>query len=117
MRNRRSTLRFSHSLSLEIFTGDDVIPAMAMNLSSGGVGVNMNRPLTQGETVGMSLFLVEEGIEDETSPTLNIKGRIVWCKEKEGVVGFSAGIRFLTLTLDQKHRLRHFLDQLSGQAF
>lgn len=116
MRNRRSTLRFSHSLSLEIFTGQDVIAAMAMNLSSGGVGVNMNRPLTKGDTVGMSLFLVEEGIEDETSPTLNIKGTVVWSKEREGGAGFSAGIRFLTLTLDDKHKLQHFLDQLSGQA-
>lgn len=117
MRNRRSTLRFCHSLSLEIFTRDDVIPAMAMNLSSGGVGVNMSRTLIQGDTVGMSLFLVEEGIEDETSPTLNIKGKVIWCKQKEGGPGFTAGIRFLTLTLDQKHRLQHFLDQLSGQAF
>lgn len=117
MRNRRSTLRFTHSLSLEIFTQNDVLPAMAMNLSSGGVGVHMSRPITAGEVVGMSLFLVEEGIEDETSPTLNLKGKVVWCKEREGGSGFTAGIRFLPLNKDGKHRLRHFLDQLSGQAF
>ena len=114
MRNRRSTLRFSHSLSLEIFTKDDVIPAMAMNLSSGGVGVSMSRPLTAGDTVGLSLFLVEEGIEDETSPTLNVKGKVIWAKEKEGA-GFTAGIRLLTLNLEMKHRLQLFLDQLSGR--
>ncbi len=117
MRNRRSTLRLSHSLSLEVFTGDDVLSAMATNLSSGGVGVTMNRPVTAGVVVGMSLFLVQEGIEDETSPTLNLKGKVIWCKEREAGSGFTAGIRFLPLTKDMTHRLRHFLDQLSGQRF
>lgn len=113
MRNRRSARRINYSVSLEVFTDDDVIPASAMNLSSGGVGINMERPLEANAVVGMSLFLVEEGIEDETSPTLHVRGKVMWCREKAGS-GYAAGIRLRSLNPGQLQRLQHLLERMGG---
>jgi len=113
MRKRREHTRFDTSLSLEIFTGKELLLAVSSNLSSGGVGVSMDSALPNGLSVEMSLFLVEEGIEDERTPPLYLKGKVVWCKGG-GEVRYTAGIRFLSNTPEQSKRLNHFLSRLNS---
>jgi hypothetical protein len=115
MQNRRAHPRFDTSLSLEIYTGNDVIPAEAKNLSQGGVGIFLATPLPVKAPVGLSMFLVEEGIEDERTAPLNLQGEVMWCTTGEQG-GFLAGVRFVTLQPQDLQRLQHFLQRLYNQA-
>ncbi len=112
MDNRREHDRIDTTLALEIFNGEQVVLAVSMNLSVGGVGVNMDSPLPSGRPVELSLFLVEDGIEDERTPPLGMKGEVVWCKNLQGKQ-YTAGIRFVGMTQEQRHSLEHFLGRLS----
>jgi hypothetical protein len=111
--NRRQHPRFAISLSVEIFTGADAVPAIAKNLSQGGLGVSLGSQLPKGQQVGLSLFLCEDGIEDERSAPANMRGEICWCTPEPG--GFAAGIRFLELKPEHLGQIQAFLDRLTRQ--
>ena len=110
---RRAHPRFSTSLSLEIYTGEDALPAKARNLSQGGVGVALEGTLPKGAKVGLSMFLVEDGIEDERTEPLNLQGEVIWCTPEQGA-GYLAGIQFLQPGPEVVQRLEHFLRRLQG---
>jgi c-di-GMP-binding flagellar brake protein YcgR len=114
MENRREHERFTTSLSVEIIAGGDQVLAVSMNLSQGGVGVAMDRPLPAGTGVQLNLFLVEEGIEDERELPLALQGNVVWCKPRTEQ-DYIAGIRFLALSPAAQRRLQHFLGRLSAK--
>jgi hypothetical protein len=113
MSNRRVHPRFDTSLSVEIYTDKDVIPAQAINLSQGGLGIALDVPLPAQMQVGLSMFLLEEGIEDERTAPLNVRGQICWCTEAEGNT-FNAGIRFAPLQPAETQRIELFLRRLHG---
>lgn len=112
MSNRREHRRFETTLSVEIHDSEHPQLGVAMNLSTGGVGVSLDHPLEQGSTVNVSLFLVEEGIEDEKTQPLALKAKVVWCHPYEGE-GHRAGLRLLGLTPPAQTRLKHFLGRLA----
>ena len=110
--NRRSCPRYIISLSVDVYTSDDVLPAVAKNLSLGGLGISLRTPLQPGQ-VGLSLFLVEDGIEDERTAPINLRAQVCWCTpEKDG--GFLAGLQFVGLQPAEGQRLQDFLRRLSG---
>ncbi len=111
--NRRQHPRFAISLSVEIYTAEDAIPAIAKNLSQGGLGVSLGTSLPKGQQVGLSLFLCEDGIEDERSAPANMRGEICWCTAEAG--GFAAGIRFLEPKPEHLAQLQAFLQRLTQQ--
>ena len=113
MDNRRTFPRYQVSLSLEIYTGDDVVYANAQNLSVGGLGVAARTTLPEQGQIGISMFLVEDGIEDETTAPLNLKGQIVWCTPSDAG-GFLAGVRFEALSALQHQAIEHYLSRLNG---
>jgi hypothetical protein len=84
--------------------------ARTRDLSVGGVGLILDRPLQEGAIVGLSLFLVVDQIEDENTPPLAARGRVVWCAESENG-DVAAGIRFEGLEPQQAERLAHFLEE------
>jgi len=112
--NRRAHPRFETSLSVEIYLADDVVHGVAKNLSLGGLGVGVDRTLPAQQQVGLSMFLTEEGIEDELTDPLNVRGEIIWCTEDQGA--FLAGLRFFSLQPKEQERLQHFLRRLTGQG-
>ncbi len=113
MENRRTHPRFHTALSVEVFTGKDVIPAQAQNLSLGGVGIAVDSPLQEQAQVGLSMFLVEDGIEDERTDALNVRGQVIWCTPSD-TAGFLAGIRFAPLQAAELQKIQHFLVRLVG---
>jgi hypothetical protein len=113
MENRRVHQRFNTALSVEIFTGSDVIPAQANNLSVGGLGIILEVPLTVQTQLGFSMFLVEEGIEDERTSPLNVQGLVCWCTQGEAGT-YQAGIRFAPLGEEEQARVQLFLRRLHG---
>lgn len=111
--NRRAHPRYQVSLSLEIYTGNDVVYAVAQNLSVGGLGLAGKAPLPEQAQIGVSMFLVEDGIEDETTAPLNIKGQVIWCTPSDAG-GYLAGIRFDAITALQRQAIEHYLQRLNG---
>jgi c-di-GMP-binding flagellar brake protein YcgR len=97
---------------VEVYTGKDLILAVAKNLSLGGVGISTQILLPEGSEVGLSMFLVEEGIEDEATAPLNVRGQVVWSgQEDKG--GYQAGIRFLPMNPNQQQAISYFLNRLN----
>jgi c-di-GMP-binding flagellar brake protein YcgR len=113
MDNRRAHPRYPVSLSCEIFTGTDVVYAVAKNLSLGGLGVACKSALPEKAQVGISMFLVEDGIEDAKTEPLNLKGEVVWCTPSD-TGGHMAGLRFPAITAAQQQAINHFLMRLTG---
>jgi hypothetical protein len=111
--NRRVHPRYAISLSVEIYTGTDALPARAKNLSQGGVGVALDAPVPVGTKVGLSMFLVEDGIEDERTAPLNLQGEVVWCTAEQGSE-YLAGVQFAQPGPDAIQRIQVFLRRLQG---
>lgn len=111
--NRRAHPRYATSLSLEIYTGEDVILAVAQNLSVGGVGVAALEPLPESGPVGLSMFLVEEGIEDGCSEPIHTRGEVMWCAPSDAG-GFVAGIRFVDSPEHHSAAINAYLKRLHG---
>lgn len=112
MDEKRTHPRFDVSLSAEVHTGQDLMIARAKNLSMGGVGLEIDSKLGPNTPVLVSLFLVDDGIEDESSGTLEIQGQMVWVNDV-GSSGYEGGVRFAALGPDQVQRLQQFLARLN----
>jgi hypothetical protein len=111
---RRAHPRYATSLSVDVFTADDEVPAIAKNLSLGGLGIALKSPVTPQTEVGLSLFLVEDGIEDERTAPVNLRGTICWCTPDPKSGGYLAGLQFSGLQPADGQRIQEFLRRLSG---
>lgn len=108
---QRRAVRYEVAVSAEVYTAEAVLPASTRNLSESGVCFDLNQELPEDSVVGVSLFLVADGIEDPDAEPLNIKASVVWCTERDDG-GFSAGMRFEGLTNEGNDTLNQFLSQL-----
>src|SRR5262249_22894763 len=97
-------LRYNrHALDLQVSVGCGSrkrIDAHLMNLSQGGVGIRLPRPLPLPGTVQVSFQLPESKVG------MKAKGEVAW-PDKMG----NAGIRFLFMTPELKRDLKLWLAQ------
>jgi hypothetical protein len=112
---QRRAVRYEVAVSAEVYTTEAVLAASTRNLSDSGVCFDLSQELPEDATVGVSLFLVADGIEDPDAEPLNVKAKVVWCSEREDS-GFSAGMRFEELTDQGNETLKQFLSQLGDGA-
>ena len=110
MEQRRAT-RYDVEVSAEVYTTEAVLPASTRNLSETGVCFDVDQELEEDGTVGVSLFLVSDGIEDPDAEPLNIRAKVIWCSERDDA-GFSAGMRFDELDDKRTNVIKDFLSQL-----
>ncbi len=89
----RRSARYDVEVSAEVYTTDAVFAASTRNLSDTGVRLNLPMELKEGITIGVSLFLTTDGIEDPDAEPLNIKAKVIWSSPR-GDSGFSSGLRF-----------------------
>ena len=115
MDERRQHFRYPISLAGEIFQQEQVVAAEANNLSLGGVGFIADTPLLVGSEVTLSLFLLEDGIEDERSSPFQASATVSWCAENRPS-GFKIGARFQPLEPAMEDQLKRFIRRLSQQA-
>lgn len=108
---QRGDARFNVEVAAEVYTENEVLTANTRNLSGTGVCLDIKSVLPEGSTVGVSLFLTFEGIEDPDVEPLNLKGHVIWCTERDDG-GYSAGARFEGLTDANTALLAHFLTAL-----
>jgi hypothetical protein len=108
---RRQHPRVDIRMSAEIRTPRTVFTAMTRNLSAGGAGLDTDRPVTEGEELTIGLFLVVDDVEEEKTPPLWVKGRVVWAGEADDG-GHTAGVRFEVITDAQKAWLGQVLEHI-----
>lgn len=108
---QRKAVRVAVDVAAEVFTPQGVLPARTRNLSATGVCVDVSAELKEGTTVGLSLFITDDGIEDPDMEPLNVKANIVWCAQRDETE-FSAGAYFQDMTEDNKSTLNDFLATL-----
>jgi PilZ domain-containing protein len=107
----RSYPRYPVELAAEVNLRGEVLLAATRNLSRGGVCIDVERPLAEGATLVLSLFLTLEGIEDADTDAINVKAAVVWCSEREDG-GYTAGLQFASLAEPEKDRVEEFLARL-----
>lgn len=112
MSEQRRSTRYEVVVSAEVYTKHAVIPATTRNLSNNGVCLDSALELQEEAIVGLSLFLITDGIEDPDAEPLNIKAVVIWSSEKDSG-GFSAGLRFDSADEDGQGEIKNFLSQLS----
>lgn len=110
--DRRTHQRIKISVSAEVTVGDEVVTARVKNLSIGGIGLDLDRPLAQKTSVKLNLFLVEEGVEDATEGSLDIQAEVIWVSQVKDK-RWEAGLRFAPQRADQTTRLGHFIRRVS----
>jgi hypothetical protein len=107
---RERAPRFDIRLSAEIKVGNVRVTGTTRNLSLGGVCVEIDRPIAEGKSLGLTLFIVEEGIETEGARGLDLVGTVQWLAE--GDRGYAVGIKFGSLTAAQQTGLTNALRAL-----
>ena len=113
MTETRAHPRYEIRVSAELTLHDgEQVTCVTRDLSLGGVGVDTERPLVEGASLSVELFVVVDDIEDETTLPLNVSGKVAWCRMKSQVE-FLAGIQFLDVTAEQKTYLQQLV---SAQA-
>ena len=101
-------------VSAEIDTFAGRFTATTRDLSLGGVGLELDRPVKEGASLSVGLFLVVDDIEDERSEPLVVRVKVAWCGPTEREGAYSAGVRFEGLLPAQRARLEGFLLALGG---
>ena len=104
---RRKHARLDVRMSAEIRTTRMVFTATTRDLSEAGAGLESDRPLAEGEEIALGLFLVVDGLEEETPP-LWVKARVAWVGETDAGL-HSAGVRFAVITKEQRAWLAQVL--------
>ncbi|MBN2525442.1 MAG: PilZ domain-containing protein [Deltaproteobacteria bacterium] len=108
---KRLAVRYTVEVSAEVYTREHVLGARTRNLSNTGVCLDMNKALKERSTIGLSLFLVVDGIEDPDAEPLNIKADVIWSSERDDG-GYSSGLRFDTSDSAATAAIEEFLSQL-----
>ncbi len=108
MDNRRQFLRKEVHLAVEIITSDNVYIGSTMDLSRGGMAVEIDGPIHDGEEVQIGVLHVVDGFEDDALPPLGLTGTVIWGRLMEPGV-FTAGIRLDPLEESEEQYLASLL--------
>jgi PilZ domain len=111
---RRKHARLDVRMSAEIRSARSVFTATTRDLSEAGAGLEADRPLIEGEEIALGLFLVVDGLEEETPP-LWVKARVAWTSETDAGL-HTAGLRFAVITNEQRAWLRQVLAHVDPPA-
>jgi hypothetical protein len=109
---KRQFERVPIRMSAEVRSDEGTFTARTRDLSEGGAGLEPERPLVEGSSVALGLFLVVDDVEEEKTPPLWVKGRVAWTGETDEGRPM-AGVRFEVITDQQKKWLRQVLGHLT----
>jgi c-di-GMP-binding flagellar brake protein YcgR len=109
--DKRQAVRYQVEVNAEVYTREAVLLAQTRNLSNTGVCLDLNTELAENSVVGVSLFLVVDGIEDPDAEPLNIKASVIWSSEKDSG-GYASGLHFDTADENATRAIASFLTQL-----
>jgi hypothetical protein len=107
LQGRRKHARLDVRMSAEVRTTRSVFTATTRDLSEAGAGIESDRPFVEGEEIALGLFLVVDGVEEETPP-LWVKAKVAWTGETDAGL-HTAGLRFAVISKEQRAWLRQVL--------
>ncbi len=110
MDNRRQFLRKEMHLAVEIVTQDNIFTGNTLDLSRGGMSVEIDGPVYDNEEVQVGVIHVVDGFEDDTVPILGLTGTVVWGRLLDAG-RFTAGIRLDPLEEQEEQYLASLLGQ------
>lgn len=105
--------RFPIRIAAELRVEGKHVTGTTRNLSEGGVCVEIDRPIKEGAIVQLTLFTVEDDVEAEGARGLDLTGTVQWTAEADR--GFAVGLKFGTLTAQQKTSLARAL-KITGES-
>lgn len=111
---RRAHPRFELRLAAEVTHGEQEFTATTRNVSRGGCCVESAYRLPENAEVGIALYLVVDGIEDDAMPPMALRGAVQWTAEADDAPPDArqvAGIRFLDITEAQQAWLEGVLQR------
>src|SRR4051812_19683128 len=108
----RQSRRFTVRLSAEVNHGGKVFTATTRDLSVGGVCLESDRMVPEGDACAVGLFLVVDDVEDASQPTVEIKGKVAWSAPGDEGRAATMGIRFDAVSAGQLEGLTRFLKLL-----
>jgi hypothetical protein len=111
---RQRNPRYEIRLSAELRLGGRLVTGVTRNLSIGGVCVEIDRPVHEGERLELTLFVVEDGVEAEGAHGLSLASVVQWAAE--GDRGWALGLKFESLSQPQLTGLANALKALGGEA-
>ena len=107
--DNRHTTRFPLRVSAEVNYGGRLFTALTRDLSVGGVCLESDRLVPEGNALNLGLFLVVDEVEDASAAPLQMRGKVAWATPGEGGKLGSMGIRFEGVTSNQMAGLTRFL--------
>jgi hypothetical protein len=99
-------------LSAEVITPQFSVVGVTRDVSTGGVCVELDRLIADGELVDLKLFLVEDDIEAVDARALIIPARVQW--SAEGDRSYAHGLRFESATPDKIAMLENALKVIAA---
>ena len=99
--------RFNIRLSAELKVDAQRMTGLTKNLSTGGVCVEIDRPIAEGKVIRLTLFVVEDDVETEGARGLELTGTVQWMAE--GDRNYAVGIKFGNLSAQQTTALNNAL--------
>lgn len=107
----RRHARYPVEVAAEITTSGSTLVAATQNISEGGVGLVLDRPLEPGQQIALTLFLTQDGIEDPDEEPFEARAKVAWSKAAGDthVVGVELG----AITPAQRAQLTRFIAAVS----
>jgi hypothetical protein len=100
--------RLDVRLAAEVRTARSLFTARTRNLSKGGCCLESSYPLQETDRIRVGLFVVVDGIEDETLPPMRVLGTVQWTAQNDEGLHVS-GIQFVEMSSAQTAWLTQFL--------
>jgi len=113
--DKRTAQRYPVEVAAEVELDGQVLVAATQNISNGGVGLVLDRPLAEGTRLELMLFLTQDGIEDPDEEPFETPGTVRWAAEQEAGKHI-AGVRFEAVDDAQRAQLERFVAALNARA-
>ncbi len=111
--NRRAHPRFDIRLAAELsLAGGKTTAAVTRDLSVGGTCVESAYPLVDGSEIGIALFVVVDGVEESSLPSLRVSATVQWTAQNDEAaieVRHIAGLKFAALSEAQAAWIQRFV--------
>jgi c-di-GMP-binding flagellar brake protein YcgR len=106
--NRRRSIRYRVAVTIEVDITDDTWVGETRDISAEGVSLVLDREVNEGEIVGVTLIVTQDGIEDAKEEPFQSQAEVVW-SAPTAAGPWMAGLRFRRLGEHQARQLERFL--------
>lgn len=111
---QRKHIRFPVEIAGEVSYRGEIVAASTENLSAGGVALLVDRNITDGSRIQVTLFLTQDGIEDPDEDPFESEATVRWTTPRGDEVR-TLGIEFAPLSALQEKLLERFLKALDEE--